>query len=357
MARCEFELIQDSASLEALTSEWWELWQADPQATPFQSPAWLLPWWDVFGAEPQAELATLAARKSGRLVGLGAFYIRAEETGRKLLPLGIGISDYLDPLLAPGQAAPLAGELLGAIGELAPRIDTVDLNPLPADSILLDAPPPPGWDSRWATLGTAPVLDLAAPDDGAAHKLRGRLGRLPYYERRAERLGPARVATSDHCDPRALIEALFTLHEARWRKSGEAGVLADPRVQRFHRAAAPRLARAGLLRLRALLIADRPAAIFYGLADRHRLHAYLGGWDPHLPHPGLGAMMIGGAIEAAQRERMREVHFLRGDEPYKYSWGAVDRPSLGLSLIPQQSADPSPECRVEPAITARVQGK
>ena len=36
--------------------------------------------------------------------------------------------------------------------------------------------------------------------------------------------------------------------------------------------------------------------------------------------------MLGHAVERAIGEGFREVHFLRGREPYKYAWGAVDLP-------------------------------
>ncbi|WP_438035696.1 GNAT family N-acetyltransferase [Sorangium sp. So ce204] len=38
-----------------------------------------------------------------------------------------------------------------------------------------------------------------------------------------------------------------------------------------------------------------------------------------------GVVMLASAIEHAAREGARTVDFLRGREPYKYDWGAVDR--------------------------------
>jgi CelD/BcsL family acetyltransferase involved in cellulose biosynthesis len=109
-------------------------------------------------------------------------------------------------------------------------------------------------------------------------------------------------------------------------------VLADPRLRAFHDMAARELLRRGLLRLFVLLIDDRPAAAFYGFADRSRWHAYIGGFDSELPHPGLGAMLLGQIIELARAEGASELHLLRGREPYKYAWGAVDRPLWSLCL-------------------------
>ncbi|RVA71657.1 glycosyl transferase, partial [Mesorhizobium sp. M7A.F.Ca.US.006.04.2.1] len=58
--RCE--IIGDPAQFDALTPHWWKLWQQSPSATPFQSPAWLVPWWHAFAP---GELATVANGKDG----------------------------------------------------------------------------------------------------------------------------------------------------------------------------------------------------------------------------------------------------------------------------------------------------
>src|SRR4051812_26016467 len=83
------EIIRDALTLSSLRADWWDLWQRAPHATPFQSPAWLMPWWDVFA--PGA-LASIAVRNGGKLVGLAPLYLESGALGLRLLPLGIGIS-------------------------------------------------------------------------------------------------------------------------------------------------------------------------------------------------------------------------------------------------------------------------
>jgi len=45
MPDLEVEEVTTSAEVEALAPAWDDLWRRAPGATPFQSPAWLLPWW------------------------------------------------------------------------------------------------------------------------------------------------------------------------------------------------------------------------------------------------------------------------------------------------------------------------
>src|SRR3954467_7238622 len=42
------ETVDTVEGLTRLLPQWWALWDRCPSATPFQSPAWLLPWWRAF---------------------------------------------------------------------------------------------------------------------------------------------------------------------------------------------------------------------------------------------------------------------------------------------------------------------
>jgi CelD/BcsL family acetyltransferase involved in cellulose biosynthesis len=44
--------------------------------------------------------------------------------------------------------------------------------------------------------------------------------------------------------------------------------------------------------------------------------------------------MLGHAVEQALSEGLAELDLLRGREPYKHAWGAVDRPVYGRRLAP-----------------------
>src|SRR3954466_11916365 len=97
MTRLPTETIDDMEALAALSPEWWDLWRR-VGATPFQSPAWLVPWWRHFHP---GTLFCVTVRDEGRLVGVAPCYVEDGAWGRRILPLGISLSDYLDVLLDP----------------------------------------------------------------------------------------------------------------------------------------------------------------------------------------------------------------------------------------------------------------
>lgn len=309
-------------ALEALAAPWAALWRRAPQATPFQHPAWLIPWWRSFG---HGDLWVLALYRRVRLVGVVPLYREGDREGGRLLPLGVGITDMLDALVE--EDVPL-GPVLAAIPGVTGCPD-IEFPALPPWSPLLRTALPPGWTEEGGVTDVCPVLPLPPSAASLGAVLPASQARnLRHTARRAERAGVLSIETATVHTAGGMAEDLFRLHAARWGKRGERGVLADPAVQAFHRMAVPALAEAGLLRMHRLRIGERLAAVHYGFGDSRRAYYYLGGFDPELAPLAPGVLAVGHAIAEAVREGAAEFHFLRGREPYKYRWGAVDQPSI-----------------------------
>jgi CelD/BcsL family acetyltransferase involved in cellulose biosynthesis len=325
----EIEEVTTGAGLEALAPAWHDLWRRAPGATPFQSPAWLIPWWREIGG---GELRVLVARQDESLVALLPMYLQHGGDGGKLLPLGIAISDYLDGVFQEGMEV-LAGEAM--LRHLAERDNwrRCELHPLRSGSPLLAARMPAGCADE--ILAFDPCLVVEVPPgarelkDVLPSKIRENLG---YFRRRAERVGKVGFETATAATVSEFVEALFRLHDARWQQLGQPGVLADPAIRRFHRAAAPLLHRAGLLRLDALRLDERIIAVMYAMATGDRTYCYLCGFDPEFAALSPGTLIFGHSVWQAVREGAREIDFLRGQERFKYFWGVRERPCYGRML-------------------------
>src|SRR5204862_1700452 len=162
------EVIGDIARLEALAPEWLELWRRSPNATPFQSPMWVLPWWRHFGSN---ELHAIAVRDAGKLAALAPLYIIREDSESLGLFLGTGISDYLDVI---GEA-PFVEQIARADCQIW------DLQQLRESSTMLNGPLPDGWSENVEDQDPCLVLPLAdlSLSTHSQKKLR-------YYRRRLE---------------------------------------------------------------------------------------------------------------------------------------------------------------------------
>jgi len=317
------ELIDDAAGLAAVAGAWQELWQRVPTATPFQSPAWLLSWWYSF--HPGA-LAVVAVRWGERLVGLAPLYIEHGRTYDRVLQLGIGVSDYLDLLIDPESAVSL-DTFLDPLRLFLAGWRSCDLEELPPWSSLLALPLSADGSGTLEIQSACPVLDLARPISIGMQR------RLRRGARRAERRGGLDIRSVGDAEIDGFLAALFGLHGVRWQsRNAQPGVLHDAAVRAFHRCAVPALSRDGIARLYELRVGGEVAGCYYGLLDRGRAYAYIGGFDPRFAAISPGGLLLAHAIDEARREGCREFHFLRGQEAYKYEWGAVDRWNRRLRL-------------------------
>jgi CelD/BcsL family acetyltransferase involved in cellulose biosynthesis len=329
MPALEIEELTTGAELEELEPAWHDLWRRAPGATPFHAPAWLVPWWREIGG---GQLRVLVARTGDCLLGLLPMYLQRETEGGKLLPLGIAISDYLDGLFEERCAIEVAGAMLRRLTE---RHDwqRCELHPLRQGSPLLQARAPPGCADH--VLDFEPCLAVEIParardlDDVLPRKIRAN---LRYFRRRAEQAGRFSFDTASVETLSEFLDALFRLHDVRWHQLEQPGVLAHPAIRRFHRAAAPLLQSAGLLRLHALRLDERIIAVMYALHARGRAYCYLCGFEPEFRALSPGTLIFGHSIAHAIGEGARAVDFLRGRERYKYFWGVREQPCYGRML-------------------------
>jgi CelD/BcsL family acetyltransferase involved in cellulose biosynthesis len=313
------KFVRTADFFQSLEPVWWELWRRARPSTPFQSPAWLIPWWRHFHP---GELATAAAWHDGRLIGLAPFYLEDGALGRRLLPVGISVSDYHDVLLDPERESEAAQDLMAAFDN-EPSWESLECEELPPGAAALALPKPSNSAEVVAPQSPCPVLDLSGGSLAKAVPY-GRRRHLNLARNRAGRRGFKIESARGGALPDA-FEHLIRLHALRWESQGERGVLADPRVCAFHREILPRLDREGLLRFYLLNIEGTVAAAFYGFHHADIGYAYLTGFDPTYSFESPGVILIAHAIEQAIAEGAREFHFLRGRESYKHQWGAVDR--------------------------------
>ena len=139
----------------------------------------------------------------------------------------------------------------------------------------------------------------------------------------ASELSPGETARAETLD--VSLGTLIQLHQRRWVTQGETGVLGDAAVLAFWQDAAPGLMAAGLMRLQLLRVGGVVAAAILALLAPGRIFFYLSGYDVAQSFVSPGTLLLGAMLEEAIAEGRSEAHFLRGQESYKYAWGAVDR--------------------------------
>jgi CelD/BcsL family acetyltransferase involved in cellulose biosynthesis len=342
--RVEHKNLITTADLEASLPRWQRLWERDPHATPFQSPAWLMPWWHQFG---QPELRAVTIERDGEWIGFLPLYIyRDPRSGeRQLLPLGIGTSDYLDGVFAP-ECSP--EEVLAALETVWGAEAIGGSAPGDWDTMVLSQLRP--LSKLYRALDGAADLPLVRFEAEICSGMPAlRVGDLPqkirrnvmYYRNRARRLGRLELTVADQSSGEEAFAALQRLHRTRWQKQGQPGVLEDPRVLAWHREARPLLIQLGILRLCSLALNGQIIAVLYAFVDppgraERTQYFYLMAYSTEHAELRPGTLLLAYAIEQAAEEGVATIDNLRGNEAYQEIWHMQRSANYGFSMSRSQ---------------------
>lgn len=306
----------ETSELISLSSEWSELCTICQEATPFQSPEWLLAWVESFRP---TELMVVEVRDRGSLIGIAPLLIYPRDSERVLAFAGGGISDYLGLLYSPGRELDVVRAMLACVRESADW-SLLELTDICANSALLNIEP---FRDYIAEHDSCSVLHLRASVDELLQTLSKRQrANLRNARSRLQRAGvwQFELATPDTLPE--FLDDLFRLHTARWSQSGESGVLHDECTRAFHRACAPPLLANGVLKLYRLRLQNRTIAVVYSLWDRDAVYCYLQGFNPEFSFVSPGTLLMFHVIEQAVEHGICRFDFLRGTESYKQHWRA-----------------------------------
>ncbi len=335
-----------SVPFDAIPRQTWDaLLAMTPSATPFSSWTFHRAWWDAYGEMAEPRYLVCCHPGSDEVVAIVPLMRRVMPRGAHgvgwIRTLFMGASyhaDYATVLCAPADLPAVAGAVACVLRDDPPDAwDTIDLRrfraedpalPALADALrvadvgwlvdvvqedvcpVVTAPPGGDWETYLATL-----------DKKARHEIRRKL-------RRAESVGPVRFRELPL--DAASVESFIALHQARW---GEQGLFPDTpdgeRSRRFlHRVTELEAAEGDLaqLVLGEVTVGDRVVFSTVSFDDGRTCYFYNAGMDPSARELSPGVTGTAAFLRDRLAAGCERFDFLRGDEPYKYEWGAVDEP-------------------------------
>lgn len=299
-----------------LAAEWAELYRRCRTATPFQSYHWLRSWWRSYG-EPGA-LRLVLVRRHGELVAAAAL-MRGRRHGLPvLLPVGDGISDYCDVLVADEWREPalraLTLALLREPGWAA--LDLGELRPGAAAGLLADL-----WPLPPVRLPGSLCSRLAVTEDGMPGGLSA--GRARKYRRALRRLDGAGVRSRAVApgEAAAAITTMLRLHEEQWRGRGMTPEHGRPRFARHLAEASAKMIAADQADLTEFVIDGEVVAADLVLIGHDSAAGYLFGARPDLrDRVDVFPMLLSAQTATAARHGLAVADMLRGEEQYKEQW-------------------------------------
>ncbi len=325
-----------------LEDEWNSLLAESSVHVPFLRYEYLNAWWQTRGGGEWPETAKpviITARQDSRLVGIAPLFQAEWEGMQTLLLLGsIEISDYLDliahPEELPGFTKALFAFLSGQDHLLGKwqRMDFYNLlETSPSLPALEAAAREMGWTYHQEPF--RPALSVALPGDWDTY-----LSRIDKKQRHEIRRKMRRAYAGE------LPVRWYIVREASQLESEIDGFIQlmeqDPEKARFltplmrenFRMTIRCAFEAGCLHLSFLEIDGKKAAGYLSFDYQNQLWVYNSGMDNTYNDYSPGWVLLGELLKWANENGRKEFDFMRGDEDYKFRFGAQKRDVMRVTI-------------------------
>lgn len=326
----------NTAGFETLAGEWDDLLTRSVKPPFFMRYIYQKTWWSYLGNN---DLLLIAVRTGdGRLVGLAPLFRSINPAGeRELSFVGcVDVSDYLDLLVDRDYVEQVHQALLNCLGERRGLDwDKLYLCSLPHDSIthtrLAGAARARGWQVQVKQQDVCPVITLPESWDGylagldkkQRHEVRRKMRKL---ESEAEVRWYAVESEA------GLAEAMDSFIQLHQRSTQDKEEFWSEQLILFFKAVTFELALAGWLRLYFIELNGQLAAAMLCFDYDNEFLLYNSGYDPRFSHLSPGNVLTAYTIQDAIRLGRARYDFLRGDEIYKFRFGAVAEAVYDLEI-------------------------
>ncbi|MCA9979378.1 MAG: GNAT family N-acetyltransferase [Anaerolineales bacterium] len=329
------ELIRGDAIFTAVSpTEWNALAEESMTQTPFQRHAYQQAWWRHLG---QGELFTVVVRRENgsaqdRLRGLAAFFV---QDGTVFFNGSKEETDYLDIICRAEEAEMVWTAVLDCLcSDACPAWSALQLHCVPAASPTRELLPRLA-DSRGFVFSevrdeVCPVIVLEGDfEDYLAGINKKQRHEIRRKMRRAHEVVFEEIGSDD--DVNTAVEEFLRLLQASAQEKEQ--WLNDDRRALFHDLI-PAMLQDGLLQLLFANLRGQRYAALLNFVYNDRTWVYNSGLDmSQHSNLSLGVVLSAHAIELATQRGYHTFDFLRGDETYKYRFGAEDTEIFCLKLV------------------------
>ena len=339
----EFKRYKTFNALASYQENWNHLLQKSASHVPFLTFDYLKTWWETRGGgewPEDSQLVLVAAFEGDTLVGIAPLFHTKNILGQPALMFvgAIEVSDFLDFIVAPEKLQPFISGLLDSlIKEELPNWELLDLYNILEESPTLAALKQEGekrgWSHKQVHLQPAPFIPLPGDFD----EYLGGIDKKQRHEiRRKLRNVDQDLAVADLYfteDPELLEQDIDAFLEMMAQDPNKREFLTEPMRQHLHNTARIAL-EGGWLQMAFFTLDGNKAAANMSFNYNNRLWLYNSGWDWAYRDYSPGWILIAYLIEWANEHGIEEFDFMRGDEPYKYKFGGIDRHIYRVTLVP-----------------------
>ena len=319
------KLINGEDTFTELASDWDGLARGSITDTPFQTLAYQQAWWRYL-QPAKATLHTISVHEeNGSLVAIASFYLLNDTL---YFNCSVEETDYLDMIVHTEQAEAAWTAVFNCLcSSHFPHWDALDLSNIPEASpsrpILQKLAQERGLSFVETIQEVCPTIQLADTFDAYLEGIDSKQRReLQRKLRRADAADVQLVQVSSDDDINQAVDEFLdllqksTLEKRDWLNDGRRALFYD--TARTAQAA-------GTLQLLFVEVNARKAATLFNFDYNGRIWVYNSGLDPaSFSALSLGVIITAKAIQKAIENGRTTFDFLRGNEVYKYRFGAED---------------------------------
>jgi CelD/BcsL family acetyltransferase involved in cellulose biosynthesis len=315
-----------------LQEQWDTLLDQSINDVPFLRYGYLKTWWGTRGGGEwtnAAQIAVVSAHQNNSLVGIAPFFFFQENEKTILYFLGSKeICDYLDFIVKPADLDSFLHELFIFITSPGfPHWDKMILHNLiqtsPTVTALEKAAKQNAWRFTSECEKQSPYIKLpgnweeylASIDKKHRHEIRRKM-------RRAEE-------NTDliwfNVDNKSSLEEEIEAFLRLMSLDAEKNQFLTTRMREQMRLTMQWACKENILQLSFLEIQKQKAAGYFCFNYKNKLLVYNSGFDPGFSEYSPGWVLLGNLLQWSNENRITEFDFLRGNEEYKYRFGAKDR--------------------------------
>ncbi len=299
--------------------------------SPFLLYGYLKSWWEHKGGGEwgECELILIGGYNDGKLVGIAPLFSSIHEGEKKILFLGsIEISDYLDFIYEPAHGEDFISQTLAFLTEKYPEASKkLLLVNLPESSptvvFLKEACQKQGWKMTSEQAYHTPAIQLAQDWDTylaginkkQRHEIRRKMRRATESP---QDISWCQVKEHEKLDAEidSFFELMITDEEKKRFLTDKMRTQMKVIIQwAFDK---------GILQLAFLTVGGQKAAAYLCFDYMERIWVYNSGFDPSFREYSPGWVMLSYLIQNAIENDKKVFDFMRGDEAYKYRFGAED---------------------------------
>lgn len=324
-----------------LEQEWNDLLSRSITHVPFLRFEYLETWWQTRGGgewPEEAELAIVTAHRNGKLAGVAPLFAAVWESKKSLLLLGsIEISDYLDLIVPLGDLAEFTSGLFALLSDSGfpfewDQIEFYNvLESSPALPFLESGSIACGW--KYHLEPFRPALTIPLPGDWETY-LAGIDKKQRHEIRRKMRRaysGDVQVRWYLVENPTELDSSIETFLKLMSNDEGKRRFLTPPMRENFKQTMRCAFD-AGCLFLAFLEIDGVKAAGYLNMDYQNQLWVYNSGMDASYIDFSPGWVLLGELLKWANENGRIAFDFMRGDEDYKFRFGAKARNVMRVTL-------------------------